>query len=404
VMGFLLLVVLVVGMFSGGPRSGLDGKVASIVKTHQFSIVRWEVSTILRDEVPSLLTRALPLDAPAVIEYFRLAGEESDLVRSLAAAGDTTDASRLQLQVGRLQQQRHAISRRVEQTIERQIAEVLREQGIYSPFANMHFFFPPVNLKLSGTPNLLVVSPRDRIESINQAMLQPDLTTAEAEAIESRVDGLGVSSLVTGIGGLGATFPTFVADDMGLRETIETSAHEWVHQYLAFKPLGARYVLNLIGVTNEPDITSLNETAANIAGNEIGKLVCEKYYRDKLSTPGQPTAADSGSADAPVFDFNSEMRRIRLHVDELLSEGKASEAEQYMNERRDELERLGYYIRKLNQAYFAFHGSYTDSPTSVDPMGAAMTELRNRSGSLAQFLELVSTIASERALMDAVEG
>jgi hypothetical protein len=403
-MSVFLLVVLLAGLLSGGPRSGIDDKLESIVEPHLFSVAGWEVNTLLRDELPSLFSRAPSLDASDVIRYFRLAGEERD--PASVSAGSAAEAASIRVEISGFQQQKEALSRSVENTIERQISEVLREQGIRSPFASTRLPFPPVNFKLSETPNLLVVSPRDRIESIDQAMLQPDLTTAEAEGIESRVDALDLSSLVTGIGGLGATYPTFVADDMDLRATIETAAHEWAHQYLAFKPLGARYVLSLTGLTHDPDITRLNETAADVVGKEIGDLVHEKYYRDQLGTSSnQPPAGDEAvEPDAPGFDFNAEMRQIRLQVDELLSAGKVTEAEQYMKERRDDMEQHGYYIRKLNQAYFAFYGSYADSPASVDPIGAAMRQLRERSGSLERFLDRVSSIVTERGLEDSAGG
>jgi len=225
----------------------------------------------------------------------------------------------------------------------------------------------------------------------------------DVQDIESRVDELNVSSLVTGIGGLGATFPTFVADDMDHRYTIETAAHEWVHQYLIFRPLGLRYVLDLVGIAPNRDITSMNETLADMIGTEIGGLVYDKYYKDVLSPPdGEPSYPVDGEEDsAAAFDFNAEMRTIRKQVDLLLSHGKVDEAEQYMNERRDYLASHGYYIRKLNQAYFAFYGSYTDSPTSVDPIGVQMKQLRSETASIKQFLDRASSLTSGQALKQA---
>jgi hypothetical protein len=75
-----------------------------------------------------------------------------------------------------------------------------------------------------------------------------------------------------------------------------------------------------------------------------------------------------------------------------------------MNDKRDYLAENGYYIRKLNQAYFAFHGAYADSPTSIDPIGAEMKTLRTGSASLREFLERVSTFTSRQALSEAAEG
>jgi len=248
---------------------------------------------------------------------------------------------------------------------------------------------------------MLIVSPRDRIESIGGATLQPDLPVDRAEQIESRVDKLDLSSLVTTIGGV-TTYPAFVADDMDLRSTIETAAHEWVHQYLAFRPLGFRYILDVIGIAQSRDITSMNETVADIIGNEIGGMVYQEYYAPMLSERSPQPPQDGDDPPPPDFDFNAEMRAIRQQVDSLLSQGKIDEAERYMNERRDYLAGHGYYIRKLNQAYFAFHGSYADSPTSVDPIGVEMKQLRTDSSSIKQFLDRASSLSSGAALERAV--
>jgi hypothetical protein len=88
------------------------------------------------------------------------------------------------------------------------------------------------------------------------------------------------------------------------------------------------------------------------------------------------------------------MRRIRLRVDDLLAEGRVSEAEEYMEAERQKLVDKGYYLRRLNQAYFAFHGSYATSPTSVDPIGPWMRQLRAQSDSLQDFLNQVAEMRS----------
>ncbi len=78
------------------------------------------------------------------------------------------------------------------------------------------------------------------------------------------------------------------------------------------------------------------------------------------------------------------MHATRVRVDELLAAGRVEEAEQYMEERRALFVENGYMIRKLNQAYFAFYGSYADQPgaTGSDPIGPALRELRYYSPSL----------------------
>jgi hypothetical protein len=176
----------------------------------------------------------------------------------------------------------------LELILERQVEEVLIEQNIYD--------FPPVNLKLDVMPNLLVISPRDRIESIREIMLDYSLTTEEMEDIESTIDDLNVSSLVVGLGGFGGAYPSFIANDASLQHTVSTAVEEWVHQYLAFRPLGFRYVLDLLGLVRDYEIATINETVAGMISDEISVMILDKYYPEHEQSEKQPS------------DFDLEMR------------------------------------------------------------------------------------------------
>jgi hypothetical protein len=66
------------------------------------------------------------------------------------------------------------------------------------------------------------------------------------------------------------------------------------------------------------------------------------------------------------------------------------EAETYMEARRKELATHGYLLRRLNQAYFAFHGSYAVGPSATDPIGGKLHLLRHQAGSLAEFMRTVA--------------
>ncbi|GAH25508.1 unnamed protein product, partial [marine sediment metagenome] len=93
------------------------------------------------------------------------------------------------------------MSTKVERIIASQIKEVLAEQGIFNPVdehIKLKVNFPPLNFKLEKLPHLLVISPRDRIESMREIALQQNLSLEEMESIEARVDKLCVSSLVVG--------------------------------------------------------------------------------------------------------------------------------------------------------------------------------------------------------------
>jgi len=69
-----------------------------------------------------------------------------------------------------------------------------------------------------------------------------------------------------------------------------------------------------------------------------------------------------------------------------------------MEEKRQYLASMGYYIRKLNQAYFAFHGTYGDSPASISPIGAELKQLREQSASLKAFLDTAAAMTSRQDL------
>jgi hypothetical protein len=88
------------------------------------------------------------------------------------------------------------------------------------------------------------------------------------------------------------------------------------------------------------------------------------------------------------------MRQIRQNVDADLAAGRIDQAEQYMDEQRDYLQTQGYYIRKLNQAYFAFYGTYADTPAYTDPIGKAIQDIRNQRISLKDFLNKMDHITS----------
>lgn len=399
-LAFLALAILI-GYVATGPHSGVGAEIKPIVQSHVFSIAGWEFNTILTEQIPGLFHPQDNKDVQAVLQYFKNAEQERALENqvSVAAAGGPGNLSQSEAELNALRQKQEAARREVESVIEQQIRGALEGQGIYSPFFNLHFSFPPVDFILAMPPKNLVISPRDKIEAINETLLDPDTTLQTSEQVESEIySRLDLSALVIDIGGLGATLPTFVAEDMDLQYTISTAAHEWLHQYLAFKPLGFLYVLNEVGLKQSQDVIDINETLADIIGNEIGNMVYDKYYSQYESPP---SSGGGTPGSQPSFDFNAEMRTIRKQVDLLLSEGKVDEAETYMDSMRAYLAGNGYYIRKLNQAYFAFYGTYADQPTSVNPIGAEMKQLRAESTSLKQFLDRASALTSRQALQRA---
>ncbi len=101
------------------------------------------------------------------------------------------------------------------------------------------------------------------------------------------------------------------------------------------------------------------------------------------------------------------MHKTRLKVDQLLAEGEISQAESYMEQRREFFWQNGYHIRKLNQAYFAFYGAYADEPGGAagnDPVGTAVRLLRQESPSLADFVNRIAWMWNFDQLKAAVGG
>ncbi len=389
---------------------GFDDCLRDIISPHEFDGLRWSVTRLMEGD--HLLADAIhwqpddPAACQVVLEYYALIQEVGRARAEMMARGTLLDESPEATDDDRLTSlttQLDTIRDTVEWILARQVRYVLNREGIYNPldrFAMIGFAFPPINFDLERLPYTLIVSPRDRIESIREAMLVPDLTWDTIDLLEAQVEELNVSALALEIGGYGGTYPTLVADDTSLRYAVETVAEEWLHQYLAFTPLGFAYVLDLTRIAPDYRIAIMNETAAGIISGEIARVTLETFcaeYAAREYSPREPTRPQ----DAGRFDFNQAMRETRLTVDAMLAAGQIEEAEKYMEQRRLGIVAEGYWIRRLNQAYFAFYGTYADLPTSVDPIGETMRRLRQNSTSLRDFANTVAAMGSYQDLLAA---
>jgi len=398
--------LLFINFLGGGCTStrDFDSCLSSIVEPYRFSIAKWEYEAISREVNRWISDSYTEVDdeVHTVLEYFSLVERIKTLkleINAIDAGNRQGDSASSKAELNMLQEQKKALEDLVEKIIEGQIRETLARQGIFNPMdkcIRSEVGFPPVNFELEKPPRLLVISPRHKIESMREVLLLPDLGLKEIEDIEARVDKLGFSSLVVEIGGLGITYPTFVDSEASLQFTVDTVAEEWLHQYLVFKPLGFLYLLDLTGVSRDYEIATMNETLAGMVSKEIGSMVCAKYYSEYVNDSNQ--TAESG------FDFNQEMREIRKTVDKYLARGEVEQAEEFMEQKQQYLTSVGYYIRKLNQAYFAFHGAYADKPTSISPIGLELKELRSQSVSLKEFLNRVAAMSSRQDLRDSIES
>ncbi len=394
----IIVIFILVGFLFGNNTFLIDRQLKPIVEPHLFDFVRWQMSSIKNEMTNKSFYED---DSSVVIEYFELFDQLRILEYQLELA-DEQETRNIKSRIELLFNRQKSIEKAIENILETQIKDVLISQGIYTPLPALKKFFPPLNFILAQPPNILVVSPRHKIESINEIMIRPDITLENIEEIETRIEKHNKSALIIAIGGLGISYPTFVSNNMGLQDVINTATEEWLHQYLAFKPLGFRYVLDLLGVAPNYDIAVMNETLAGIVSKEIGELVINKYYR--LLLPQEALLPERGTNTTDggiIFDFNAELREIRKRVDLLLSSGQIEAAEEYMKERRNFLAANGYHIRKLNQAYFAFYGTYGDSPTSIDPIGEDMRLLRSKIDSLKEFVDNIAAMTSRQQLSEA---
>ena len=286
------------------------------------------------------------------------------------------------------------------------LAEAILQNQVNDVAAGTHLAiggqaFPPVLFHTTPPPDALIISPRDKIKQEHNISISPDITVDQIEKLEQEVDkALNVSSLVVGIGGIGL-YPTMIMETTDINWLTEVVAHEWVHNYLTLRPLGVNYM-------NSPELRTMNETVAAIAGKELGRAVVEQYYPEYLpveDAPADPAPTNDQPAQEDVFDFRAEMNKTRVDAERLLSEGKIDEAETYMELRRQYLWNNGYHIRKLNQAYFAFYGAYADEPGGAageDPVGVAVRLMRDQSPSLADFVNRMSWMWKFEQLQKAV--
>jgi hypothetical protein len=130
---------------------------------------------------------------------------------------------------------------------------------------------PPVAFQFTPLPQMLITSPRERIERLDFRNLAPDLPVATAAAYEKKIEQqLHVSAYITDIGGLG-TYPTMVIETSNLHFVAEVAAHEWLHNYLSLRPLGFNF-------ESSPEMRTMNETTASIAGRELGAQLLARFY------------------------------------------------------------------------------------------------------------------------------
>lgn len=416
-----LVTLLLVAQSNLTPPNELE-QVRVYTRNNEFDYITWTLDALLLKVAHGAVDAPRYMDPgdqnKIVLEYLDLVtwiNRTTSAVSQIYADPNVKDpaetaselSNRLQILKGMETRQKPI----VESILQYQVSVVVGELGLGRAGQPI----PPVLYHVTSLPNALIVSPRDVIRQKADISLLPDMTAEEIDQLEQVVEkNLDVSALVVPVGGVG-TYPTMVMSTTNLSWLLEVISHEWIHNFLTLHPLGINYYTS-------PQLRTMNETTANLAGKEIGWAVLQRFYPKIAATmePPQIMQPEEESPRSPVptptpepedpneFRFNREMNRTRIHVDELLSQGKIEEAEAYMEMRRQVFWENGYRIRRLNQAYFAFYGAYADSPgggaAGRDPVGPAVQQLRRQSNSVVDFLNRIAWITSFEQLQAMIEN
>ena len=396
---FLLIVV--------GNGSGVFSPIEVAAAPYKFGLIRWELANV-PDKWWHKFADFLPWNSNSeeerhseLMEFFRLGEEiravEREINRHVARVSDLNPDAGLSPLLERLEelsrrQKSHNAS--AQATLESRISSALSQESLSSAFG---LILPPVDLVFSDTPLVLVISPRDRIERMEIVLLGPDMMVEEMGRLEQKLlEEQNLAALVEGTGGV-ATYPSIVPGKRGFLKAAEIGAHEWLHQFWFFRPLGFNY-------DSSSQMRTLNETAADLAGDEIGRAVYEAITGEKVEILEEPSDAAEEEKAPGDFSFGEEMQQTRFRVDELLAEGRIGDAELYMETRRQLFVDNGFFIRKLNQAYFAFHGTYASSPTSVSPIHGQLERLRASVDSVGEFVRTVARFGNYEEFQAYVSG
>jgi len=396
----LAALVLVLTADTYAPRSVTD-KVRLITAPYEFEFVSWTVDALWAKVLQFTLGEERYLSTAAwhdiVLAYNRLMdgifADEAELTRIFADPGIADPMRESEdLRDGLAEKRRQQSERQnlVESILQEQVSAELRREG----FALGGEVIPPVLFRFSQIPMGLIVSPRGVIRQDANIQLIPGLPLERQIALEQETERtLDVSALVVPFGGLG-TFPTMIMESTWTNWVVEAVTHEWTHIYLFPTPLG-------LGYDALPELRTINETAATLMGKTIGARVIRNYYPELAGLlPSSPGSAAGLAAPKPDFDYQREMYITRVEADRLLAEGRIEAAEAYMEQRRvyimEHFAEHGRVIRRLNQAFFAFYGSYADSPgvRGEDPVGPAVVALFALCPSPGAFLRAVSQVSS----------
>ena len=400
---FALVLILIVILFTRFDSYHLsEASQASI--EHRFKLVRWELNNIPQKWLHilnnTLFGKQLSKEKQLkqVYEFLKVAHILENEKTRLKNTPPTKSGNISLIRENKLMSEKYItelsdikekLRPQVEEFIESELSLTLIGEGFGYKSA---IILPPVDIRLEQPPTVLITSPRDNIQILESILLNPDLSDIEKDKIENTLlKESNLSAIVSNLAGL-ATYPSLVSDQDTLRGILQTAAHEWLHSYLIFKPLGQNF-------RNSAEMYTLNETIADLAGRELGDTT---FARMGGNLNISSNRYKSGENRYPTF--TEKMRKTRLRVDELLNDGEIDEAEQYMKNQWWLLKLGGYNLRKLNQAYFAFHGMYGEGHASISPIGDQVKDFRKLFPTVGQFIKNASMVNTYKEFIKVLEN
>jgi hypothetical protein len=405
----LFIVIMVALSGSAISQGGLTARVRTYTRPIEFEFASWTLNALttklsswalsFERFLPPETQSKLVLDYLEQVRTVRILNAQILAVYSDPNIQDPDEASQplrdeLQVEEARLD----SLKPVAEAILQTQLMDIVQDIGLDL----LGQVFPPSLYQSSDVPYALIVSPRTEIVQAANISLTPGIKTEAKEQLETNIFyNLDHTALVVPVGGIGS-YPAMVMQSSDLVWLTEVIAHEWVHNFLTLRPLGINYFTNA-------ELRTINETTADLAGKELGRLMLQKYYPERVPLEPFPHEVDEPvlpqpqpEPDPDAFDFRAEMALTRVETDRLLAEGKITAAEAYMEARRQFLWENGIQIRKLNQAYFAFYGAYSAAPGGAageDPVGPAVVAFRRQFKDLADFLNTISWVNSFEALL-----
>ncbi|MBN18854.1 MAG: hypothetical protein CL758_05190 [Chloroflexi bacterium] len=342
--------------------SGINKSYDFIVSPFKYSLIEWEIQNIFDKWIYKISNKS-KISKTQVIENHFYNKNEHDLIDF---SNDEDE---------------------IEEFIEKSLSVVIKEQ-------NINFIggvqFPPVDIRLIEIPKLLVISPRDKIVHMDDILIKPYISSKEIIYIEEKfLNQHDLSAIILDIGGI-ATFPSSIPKNKNIKKIFIISLHEWVHHYLFFTKLGQN-------MFSSQEMRILNETLATRVSEELYSYVVEYLkvnYKFNNNDMNKIENEINNTERIETFNFRDEMMKTRIETEKLLKENRVSDAENYMESQRDIFVDNGYNIRKLNQAYFAFYGSYADSSASNTSIGTELTEFRSYFVDIESFISAIKTVSN----------